>query len=359
MPVIKREYPSSSSSAVYTAQFDTETGQSSCNCKGWTMKRGDKPRGCKHTKDLEGTKVGGVTVAKLAPPVPATPDPVTPFDTLQDSGPVPPTVKPMAASAMKEDASLADFLTPEWVMEEKYDGHRLTVIVTADKKVSGWSRPGAERPAALRPLPPALVAELVQLPVGVYDGELYIPGGTSSDVVRLDLKDKLRLALFDVVESLGKSVMDLPLIARREVLRLSVAHVAGTRVVLAPQEPVSIKAVQGIWDRGGEGAILKKIDSTYKSGWRTPNWIKVKAIGAAELTITGYEAGKGGPNSVFLLKHDDGRQTKVKVLTNELLAAVSASPAKYVGRRVTISYMGLTSTGVWRHPIFDHFTEGA
>ena len=130
-------------------------------------------------------------------------------------------------------------------------------------------------------------------------------------------------------------------------------------MLLATQGPVSQAAIQAIWDARGEGAILKRKDSTYRSGWRTPAWVKVKDIGSAELTITGFVEGLGGPNSVFRLRHDDGRETQVKVLTNALLAAVSAKPNTYIGRRVTISYMGVTSKGQWRHPIFDHFTEEA
>lgn len=55
-----RQFPSSSSDAVYTALFDTDTGASSCNCKGWIFKRHDKPRGCKHTKALEAELGAGV-----------------------------------------------------------------------------------------------------------------------------------------------------------------------------------------------------------------------------------------------------------------------------------------------------------
>jgi hypothetical protein len=42
------EFPSSSGSAVYQTKQYTN-GFVSCNCKGWTMKKGDNPRQCKHT----------------------------------------------------------------------------------------------------------------------------------------------------------------------------------------------------------------------------------------------------------------------------------------------------------------------
>jgi ATP-dependent DNA ligase len=349
--ILTKKNKSSSSDKEYTTNFDTEIGRGTCNCPGWTKRA---VRECKHTKELaaEAAKAGAALPA-------AKPDPVTPFDKVQDAGGFqPPDIKPMLASAMPEGKNMSDFSGPDYVMEEKFDGHRLSVIVR-NGKVTAWSRPGSDRPGALRPLPPALVAQLAQLPEGQYDGELCIPGGTSSDVTRLDLKDKLVFVAFDAVEIMGTDLTALTLTARRAALELAIAHAPkGGRVVCAAQGPVSMDTVRAIWAAGGEGAIIKRLDSTYRSGWRTPNWIKVKKIGAAELTITGYEAAVRGPHACFKLKHDDGRETTVKVLTDDLLRRVDADPQSFVGRRVTISFMGLTPTGTWRHPIFDHFTEG-
>ena len=345
--IITRTFESSSSDKVYKTEFDTSVGRGSCNCPGWTRRA---IRECKHTKAL--AKEAGT------PDVP-TDDPNTPFDDVQNTGPRPPAVKPMAASAMKEGKTVADFMSDEWAMENKFDGHRLMVVV-ADKTVSAWSRPSGDRPSALRILPAKLTADLRQLPLGVYDGELFVPGGTSSDVTRLDRKEALRFAVFDAVEILGTDLTELPLTERRAALKVATDHCPPKgRVRMATQQPVSMDAIKAIWAAKGEGAILKKLDSTYRSGWRTPNWVKVKEIGAAELTIIGFVEGLGGPNSVFRLRHDDGRETQVKVLTNALLKAVSAEPDSYLGRRVVISYMGITSKGQWRHPIFDHFTKEA
>jgi len=368
--IVKKLNPSKSSGATYTTQFDTETGASSCNCRGWTYKRGDAPRSCSHTRELEAAQrapraakvLAFAPVAETAASRAARADVKKnglPERDFHSPAPVagPPAVKPMLASAMPEDKTVEDFVGPGWAMEEKFDGHRLTLVVGADGTVTGWSRPGAARPAALRPLPRQIVADAQRLPVGTYDGELHIPGGTSSDVVRLDRQGDLRLALFDAVEILGTNLMGRPLSTRREALALAVAHCEAGAIVLAEQWPVNLAAVKAIWARGGEGAILKRLDSTYRSGWRTPDWVKVKAIGAAELTVTGYEKGERGPHSVLALRHDDGRTTTVKVQTNDTLAAIDAAPEAFLGRRVTISYMGTTTGGQWRHPIFDHFAD--
>lgn len=337
--ILTQQFESSSSSAKYTTQYDTSTGKGTCNCPGWTRRA---VRECKHTKLLAADdRAGGAAgiVAKKVEP-------------LKVSGP---GVKPMLASAMKEDQGLLDFMTDEWVMEEKFDGHRLLVIVDG-QDVQAWTRPGHDRPAALRMLPQHLIERLVKLPDGIYDGELLIEGGTSSDVVRLDLQDKLVLVIFDILEVNHKITTSLPLEQRVELLAAATLDYFG--VVRRPfQWNVSVETVKKIWDQGGEGAVIKRKSSVYRSGWRTPDWIKVKEIGAAEFTIIGFGDGKNGPQSTFLLRHDDGRETSCKILTNELLAAVKKSPKKYLGRRIVISHMGFTKSGLWRHPVFDHFVQ--
>lgn len=347
MSALTRTFDSSSSSATYTATIDTTTGRGTCNCPGWTKR---SVRECKHTKALA-AEVGTSPTPAPAP----TPKPV------QGSllaGPAQPTVKPQLASAMKDGQAVDDFTSEEWILEEKFDGHRIIVVVR-DGAVSAWSRPGAEKAAQLRPLPAHLIADLSQLPSGQYDGELYIPGGTSSDVVRLDRKGELVYAMFDAIEVLGRDLTDLPLRDRRLALVAAWQHITAPRgTIVAEWNRVSAATIRSIWDRGGEGAILKRVDSTYRSGWRTPHWVKVKAIGSTTMVIAGTEPGKNGPHSVFVLQHEDGRMTTAKVQTDELIRRVNADPGAFVGRRVTMSFMGLTKNGLWRHPIFDHFLDG-
>ena len=359
--ILTGTFESSSSSAKYSTQYDTSTGKGTCNCPGWTKRA---VRECKHTK-LLAKDSGECKTPATCGVSHKTQLPADPFQGFRE----PPAVKPMLASAMKADQSLEDFINDEWVWEEKFDGHRLLLVVSKNKTVTGWSRPGHERPSAERKLPQYIVSDAAQLPSGIYDGELRIPGGTSSDVVRLDLQDKLVLTLFDVIEVSGANVTKLPLWQRREMLEIAVAHVkaeyhhncsrpcdgcAPRSIGIAEQGSMNLFDVLGIWKRGGEGAILKRKASKYQSGWRTPDWVKIKQIDADELTITGFEEGKMGPQSIFKLRHDDGRETSVKILTNDLLRAVAKSPKSYVGRRVTISYTGLTTTGLFRHPVLDH-----
>ncbi len=46
-------------------------------------------------------------------------------------------------------------------------------------------------------------------------------------------------------------------------------------------------------DAGMEGVIAKKADSTYTPGYRTNNWLKIKAVDSQEAIICGYTNSEG------------------------------------------------------------------
>lgn len=60
MPMEAQRWQSSNGLTVYTTvqwrDPGTEDKRVSCNCTGWAMKKGDKPRRCKHTDDMMGIK---------------------------------------------------------------------------------------------------------------------------------------------------------------------------------------------------------------------------------------------------------------------------------------------------------------
>jgi len=46
------EIKSESSDRLYVVARSTETGEWGCSCPGWAFKRGNKPRSCKHLKNM-------------------------------------------------------------------------------------------------------------------------------------------------------------------------------------------------------------------------------------------------------------------------------------------------------------------
>jgi bifunctional non-homologous end joining protein LigD len=263
----------------------------------------------------------------------------------------------MLCQTLEPSQSIDAYSGDAWVLEQKFDGHRVVVCV-GEGAVAGWSRPGpgTDVPNS-RSLAPQIAEVVLRMPPGVYDGELWLPGGHSWDLARKDLRHARTIQIFDVMELQGQSVMALPYDQRRELLTMAVAKAGGqTAVVVSEAVPVSRAAVDAIWARGGEGAILKERSSTYRPGKRSWSWLKVKQVLHAVLTIVGYKEGKSGPYSSVVLRDADGNETTV---ASKGKSAIRADPQAWIGRRLAIEYQMRTDSGNYRHPRWDHIVEGA
>lgn len=257
---------------------------------------------------------------------------------------------PMLASAMTTPVTGAAFDatygTGEWTMDEKLDGHRV-VVVKRGPDVLGWSRLGKAKN-----LPAHIVTALRALPDGIYDGELVAPGGNSWNVTETTKRTKLAFVVFDALELMGESLLAVRHSERRALLTLALAHAPGTAVTLVPEYAPTWAAVEAIWARGGEGAILKTKSGLYRPGYRSDGWLKVKQLHAMVGTITGFEAGSFGPHAVTLLRLTNGTDARVKTKDTKTLTAIAKNPAAWIGKRLTIQYQQLTPSGSPRHPMW-------
>jgi len=358
-------FPSSRQGNPPYTTIIADDGKLLCNCKGWTNRRLNQPRHCTHTKQLAAGKsisVRGefVYLATVLDGELIAPAPVArvdgPKDGKRQAVNAPPA--PMLASAMTDPVSGAAFdrqFSTGWLMEEKIDGHRCTVVVSGGT-VQGYSRPRAGAKAAnVRELAPHIVAQLARFPDGIYDGELVAPSGKAWDVTVVGTR--LVFVIFDVLACNGLDLTSAPYGERREALLDILGRMPDGQTAISTVESLapSWAGVLAIWKRGGEGVILKRTSSTYRPGYRSPDWLKVKEAHAATLTIIGFEAGKSGPFSALVLRDGAGIETTVKTLGNRLLADVERAPKSYLGRRVVISYQEKTPAGTYRHGILDHF----
>jgi len=349
-------FASSSGPGSYTTTL-ADDGKLLCNCKGWTMRRGAAPRHCKHTKQIakdQAVDVRGEFVYLRGPDAPTT---AGAWREASVSAPAPDVPAPMLASAMDEAVTGAAFdrrFGIGWLLEEKLDGHRCTVVVNG-QDVRAFSRPRAGSAAKSRDVPAHVVTSLRHLPAGIYDGELVAPSGKAWDVVTIGAA--LVFVAFDVLQIGGVDLLGQRYDFRRARLLECLRELPSTQRAVSTVESLAPTwaQVRAIWKRGGEGAILKRVDITYRPGYRSPDWIKVKASRSATLTITGFAAGKSGPYSALRLRDRAGVETTVKTLGNALLREISATPDRYIGRRVVITYQEKTPTGTYRHGIFDHF----
>jgi hypothetical protein len=245
----------------------------------------------------------------------------------------------------------ATFANGKWVMDEKFDGHRDQIVKLGDD---------VRHTLKSVALPEHLRAAVAQVPFDVVlDGELRIPGGISTDVPNGKLRAQLEFVAFDVISLMGDDVTHLTYTERRELLEAVAVHFAGTQVVLATQYPVTFANVRAIWARNGEGVILKLKTSTYRQGYRSGDWLKVKRLEHHTVTVTGFEAGSLGPTAVVNFRFDDGATGQCKNLNNEELARTAAAPESFIGAKLVVQCQQRTRGGAARHPMFDHWAGEA
>ena len=187
-----------------------------------------------------------------------------------------------------------------WAYEIKWDGHRTLVHVTADgtrlQTTSGHD--SSERW-------PEVVAlgDSVNASSAILDGEMLVigeDGRPSFDLVqrRDPARHPAMYHAFDVLSIDGTDTIELPYLDRRRLLgqvldpgdhwAIPPHHLGGGAELLAATV-----------DQRLEGLIAKRVDSTYRPGTRSKNWLKIKNRTRSEVVIGGYTAGTGARSPTF------------------------------------------------------------
>jgi hypothetical protein len=346
----------------YTVVLDDD-GKLGCNCRGWTIRKGEKPRECTHTKDTVTNnnmtvEARGEFIYVVGSPIL---QPVAPQNKKSTGVPVG-YVSPMLAVGMTLGKTIADFENDNFSMEVKFNGHRLTSVKLADI-VQTWKRPKDAPVGNPFTLPGHILKELLKFLDCGLDGELVGGGGDddqSYHVTRLDKSGQLKYVVFDVTSLGGESTTHLPLVERRQLLAQLFKQAGKLKHVLMSEAfKVSQKGVQAVWDAGGEGVIIKRVKplaaTKYQPGHRSADWVKMKREFAVGCVITGFLKGENGPYSKVALLSDEGVVTSAKTKDNAWLAKFKADPDKYIGARLVITHYGKTPKGKYQGPIiFDH-----
>lgn len=126
--------------------------------------------------------------------------------------------------------------------------------------------------------------------------------------------------IFDILFLDGRTLIDLPLVRRREALTAAFSDYVAPQVI--SDDPGSISAYyQRALEEGHEGIMLKVPSSAYTPGMRGKNWLKVKpGVDSLDLAVIGADWGEGKRAHVFGSFHlaciDDDRFVPVsKVAT--------------------------------------------
>jgi len=167
-------------------------------------------------------------------------------------------------------------LRNEWVLEPKLHGWRM--IVAVDGAVRAWTRNGYEvtdRLPELAPLIDCFGGEVVVLD-GVLVHEEASRDTSSVLYARADQRRRVELTFvaFDVL-TFGGSVIDKPYYARRALL--DALEFDGPAWCTTPQLHGSVlRVLDACARRGIEGIVAKRLESQYRPGARSTDWIELK-----------------------------------------------------------------------------------
>jgi bifunctional non-homologous end joining protein LigD len=220
-----------------------------------------------------------------------------------------------------------------WAYEFKWDGVRAIVYVDGGR-VRALTRNGKDLVTSFPELrhlgsflgstSAVLDGELVALDdagrpdFGKLQRRLHVT--SSSTAAKRAKEAPVSFLVFDVLYVLGRSTIDLPYDERRKVLEA--LHLAGDTFATPPSfVDVPGKELLAISvERGLEGVVAKRRDSTYTPGQRSHHWLKVKNVRTQEVVIGGWTDGRGelsGTLGALLLgiPEDDGLSYVGKVGT--------------------------------------------
>jgi ATP-dependent DNA ligase len=263
-----------------------------------------------------------------------------------------------------------------YVVEEKFDGVRGLVVFDKTSEVGDlqiWNRSGQNKGRLLNT--PGLRDELVNIAEAlpsfwdgtVLDGELVAE--TWNQTMHLlggdgQTESGLKFIVFDIPYFEGQDMREYPWSMRRRILEsvLTKFTTNDTIIQISKLLPKTLDEVMEIWERGGEGVVIKLIDAAYYGGSRN-YWFKLKANYTAEGVISRFTPGGGKYSDTF------GAVVISQYFSEGLLHEVSQmsgmtdavrrgfDPIGDIGRVIEFKHYGKTVEKRYRHPQWLRFRD--
>ena len=208
-----------------------------------------------------------------------------------------PSAKPRFVEPMKAKLVAKPPATGDWIYELKFDGIRL-IVIKAREKVSLLSRNQNDLTGRFAEITKAVKSLLAD--ECVLDGEVVAlddDGRSSFQLLQARemeaRKTPVYFYAFDLLQLDGKSLIGVPLEARKNVLE---------KLCATSSDPIRYSGAIGndpkrlleeVKRRGLEGIIGKQRHSVYEPGRRSGAWIKLKCVDEQEFVIGGYTPPQG------------------------------------------------------------------
>ena len=224
---------------------------------------------------------------------------------------MPPVLRPMLATAAELPAG------PEWSYEFKWDGVRALARVS-EGSVRLFARSGAEITIAYPELA-GLAAGLAEagLADAVLDGEIVALDAAGKPsfmdlAERMHVRDRGRARqlaashpvtymIFDVLVANGTDICAVPYVERRELLESLAPDLGGGgRWIVPPRFADGNATLQAARAMALEGVVAKRLNSAYKPGWRSIDWIKVKHDQTGDYAVGGWRVGRRALSALLI-----------------------------------------------------------
>jgi bifunctional non-homologous end joining protein LigD len=212
---------------------------------------------------------------------------------------------------MKAVLSDEPFDDPGWIFERKLDGVRCLAHRDGGRPVRLLSRTDRDMTGQFPELAEALDAQPCD--DFVVDAEVVAFEDGITSFSRLQRRGLERVAVFlyvfDLMRHDGRDVRDLPLRERKALLRRALRFEGPLRFSPHRNEH-GTTLFREACEQGLEGLIAKRADSSYRSGARSRDWLKLKCHLEQELVIGGFTAPQGARTDFGALLvgyHEDGR----------------------------------------------------
>jgi bifunctional non-homologous end joining protein LigD len=209
-----------------------------------------------------------------------------------------PAAKPRFIEPMKAKLVEKPPATGDWIYELKFDGIRL-IAIKERKKVSLLSRNQNDLSARF----PEIVHAIKNLAADecVLDGEVVAvdeEGRSSFQLLQAremeGRKSPIYFYAFDLLQRDGKSLVSVPLEARKNVLEKLCSSARDPQIRYSGTiDGDAEQLLSEVQRRGLEGIIGKLRDSVYEPGRRGGAWIKLKCVNEQEFVIGGYTPPQG------------------------------------------------------------------
>ncbi len=207
---------------------------------------------------------------------------------------------------MLAETAVQAFSKDGWLFELKYDGVRILAGRAPTGAVTLYYRTGRDTTATF----PEIARAVAHLPCDdfIIDGEVVAldERGVASfellqkrlgqtdpaAVKRAAVEIPIVMFCFDLLAVAGHDLRTLPLSVRKELLNILLPRVGVVR--FADHVECEGEALfEEINKLRLEGVVAKRAASPYRSGQRSRDWVKIKALRTADVAIVGYLHGRG------------------------------------------------------------------